>query len=58
MKALSGLKKKYKVYEFKKTDALVVEFPFRSWMSIIAGVTKVYPAIRKMHGRTGTVDGK
>lgn len=47
LKALPGLKKKYKVFEFKKTDALIVEFPFRSRMSIIAGVAKVYPAIRK-----------
>lgn len=47
MKALPDLKKKYKVQEFKSMNAIVVEFPFHSRMSIISGVMKVYPAIRK-----------
>lgn len=44
--------KNFKIKEFPKTNAVVVEFPFNSSLSIIAGIMKVYPKLgeyRKEH---------
>lgn len=44
--------KQFKIKEFPKTEAIVVEFPFNTQFSIFAGIMKVYPkleAFRKEH---------
>ena len=47
MDQLSLIKTKYKVKTFEKTKAVVAEFPYTSPLSVIAGVLKVYPELRK-----------
>lgn len=37
------LKKKYLVMEYPKSNSVVSEFPFKSKMSILVGIMKVYP---------------
>lgn len=39
------LKKKYMVIEYPKSNSVVAEFPFKSKMSIIVGIMKVYPKL-------------
>ena len=43
--AVNIIKDKYNVKTFEKTKAVVAEFPYKSQLSIIAGVFKVYPEI-------------
>lgn len=42
---MEALQKKYKVRRMDKQKAVVVEFPFKSSLSIMAGIFKAYPAI-------------
>ena len=37
--------KQFKIKEFPKTEAIVVEFPFNTQFSIFAGIMKVYPKL-------------
>jgi len=37
--------KQFKIKEFPKTEAIVVEFPFNTQFSILAGIMKVYPKL-------------
>lgn len=44
---LSRIQNKYAVKTWNKQKALVVEFPYKSQLHIIAGVMKVYPELKK-----------
>lgn len=37
--------KSFKIKEFPKTNAIVIEFPFNNQFSILAGIMKVYPKL-------------
>jgi DNA gyrase inhibitor GyrI len=42
---IDELKKKYMVREYPASNCVVAEFPFKTKMSIIVGIIKVYPAL-------------
>lgn len=46
-KNAAAAKKYFRVERFGKTPALVSEFPLRGKLSIIAGIIKVYPAMKR-----------
>ncbi len=47
VRRIDELKKKYMVREYPTSNCVVGEFPFKSKMSIIIGIIKVYPELGK-----------
>ena len=45
--------KNFKIKDFAAQQSVVVEFPYKNFLSIIAGVIKVYPAITDYIGERG-----
>lgn len=51
------LKGRFEMREFPKIRAIVSEFPFRNFMSIIVGIYKVYPELEKEREARGFPKG-
>ena len=51
------LKGKFEMREFPRIRAVVSEFPFRNFMSIIVGIYKVYPVLEKEREARGFARG-
>ena len=41
------ISKKYMVREFKPVKSVITVFPFRNRLNLIAGISKVYPALAR-----------